>query len=444
LWLKVLLSKDGVANIISLYNIGDEELTLKGERNLRVYVINQRKQSLMPITPSNARKLLRDGKARVVNRTPFTIQLLYSTGESRQDITLGIDAGSKTIGVSAGTEKEELYTSEIALRNDIVGLLSEKRQYRRTRRNRLRYRKPRFLNRNKNKGWLAPSIQHKINSHLKIVEGIHKILPVSKIIAEVAGFDIQKIKNPDIQGEEYQQGGQLDFWNVREYVLFRDDHKCQHCHGKSKDKILNVHHIESRKTGGDTPDNLITLCETCHNKYHKSEIQLKVKRGRSFKDAAFMGIMRWEFYNRLKEMYPEVSLTYGYITKNTRISHGLEKTHAADAYCIAGNLEAKRSNMPYTQKFVRKNNRSLHKANIRKGGIRKENKAPYVVHGFRLFDKVLYDDQECFVFGRRKSGYFDLRTLDGAKVHASANCNKLRLLEMANSLLTERSTALLS
>jgi len=121
-----------------------------------------------------------------------------------------------------------------------------------------------------------------------------------------------------------------------------------------------------------------------------------------------------------------------------------KKTHAADAYCIAGNTESKRTDTWYIQKFVRKNNRSLHKANLLRRGIRKANKAPYVVHGFRLFDKVLYDYQECFVFGRRSSGYFDLRMLNGTKVHASANCSKLRLLEMAKGLLIGRSTALLS
>ena len=210
---------------------------------MKVFVLSKTEKPLMPTTPARARKMLRDGKATVVQRTPFTIKLTVQTKEYTQPVTLGIDAGSKTIGVSAGTEKEELYSSEITLRDDIVELLSEKRQYRRIRRNRLRYRKPRFLNRKKDNGWLAPSIQHKIDSHLKIVESVHKILPISKIIVEVASFDLQKIKNPDIQGEEYQMGEQLDFWNVREYVLFRDNHKCQHCQGKSKDKILNVHHI---------------------------------------------------------------------------------------------------------------------------------------------------------------------------------------------------------
>ena len=172
---------------------------------------------------------------------------------------------------------------------------------------------------------------------------------------ETASFDIQKIKNPEIQGVEYQRGEQMDFWNVREYVLFRDGHICQCCKGKKKDPVLNVHHIESRKSGGDAPNNLITLCETCHKGYHNGTIKLptKIKRGMKFKDAAFMGIMRWTFYNTLKENYePDipVSMTYGYLTKNTRIQHNLPKGHHIDARCISGNPGAKSDGVYYYQK----------------------------------------------------------------------------------------------
>ena len=198
-----------------------------------VYILNKDGQPLMPTSRhGKVKHLLRNKKAKVVKRTPFTIQLLYDTDNYTQPITLGVDAGSKVVGISATTKNKELYASETQLRNDIVELLSTRRQNRRTRRNRLRYRKPRFNNRSKPKGWLAPSITHKINSHLKLIENAHKILPISKIIIEVASFDIQKIKNPHISGKEYQEGEQLDFWNVREYVLFRDNHTCQHCKGK--------------------------------------------------------------------------------------------------------------------------------------------------------------------------------------------------------------------
>ncbi len=393
----------------------------------------------MPTTPCKARKLLKQGKAKVVKREPFTIQLLYATGETKQDITLGVDAGSKIIGLSATTDKQELFSAEVELRNDIVDLLSTRREFRRTRRNRLRYRKPRFLNRvySKNKGWLAPSVENKIQTHLKIISKIHEILPISKIIIEVASFDIQKIKNPDIEGEQYQQGEQLGFWNVREYILWRDGYKCQGKKG-CKNKILNVHHIESRKTGGNSPSNLITLCEGCHKDYHAGKLKLNLKRGQSFKDATFMGIMRWTFYNRLKEIYSNVKITYGYITKNTRIQNNLPKEHRIDALCISGNPNVKRLDYWYYIKQVRRHNRQIHKANILKGGKKKLNQAPYLVKGFRLFDKVKYKGEECFIFGRRSSGYFDLRKLDGTVIHRSANCKDLKLISKAKTLLWER------
>lgn len=397
-----------------------------------------RGEPLMPCTPQKARLLLKQRKAKVVKREPFTIQLKIATGETKQDISLGIDAGNKHIGISATTENIVLFEAETELRDDIVKLLADRRQYRRSRRNRkTRYRQARFINRKKPKSWLAPSIEHKIESHLKIIAIVHKILPIAKTTIEVAQFDIQKIKNPDIQGKEYQEGDQLGFWNNREYVLWRDGHKCQ---GRTncKNKILNVHHIESRKTGGDAPNNLVTLCETCHNDFHAGKLKLALKRGQSYRGAAFMGIMRWAVYNRLKALYSNVSLTYGYITKNTRITNGLEKSHITDARCISANPLAEPLSNYYYFKQVRKQNRQLHKANALKGGIRKSNKAPRYVHGFQLFDKVEFQNQECYIFGRRSSGYFDLRKLDSTKIHPSANYKKLRLLKRASTLLCER------
>lgn len=385
------------------------------------------------------RLLLKRGEASVVRRTPFTIKLLHKTKEFVQPITLGVDAGSKVVGLSATTETRELYASETILRNDIVDLLATRRACRKTRRNRkTRYRKARFMNRAIPKGWLAPSVRQKIFTHVKLIENAHKILPITKIVVETASFDIQKIKNPQIEGAEYQEGEQLDFWNVREYVLFRDGHKCQHCKGKSGDKILNVHHIESRKTGGNAPNNLVTLCATCHANHHKGTIKLKVKRGQSFKDAAFMGIMRWAFYEQLKKRYPDVSMTFGYITKNTRIRNNLPKTHAVDARCISGNPTAKPTRELFLQKAVRKHNRQIHRMTIKKGGTRKVNQSPRYVFGFQLFDKVLLKNQECFVAGRRLRGSFDVRKLDGTRLSAGVNYKKLTILEKRKTILIER------
>ena len=393
-----------------------------------VYVLSIDGKPLMPCKAAKARKLLKQGRAKVVKRTPFTIQLNFDCENQVQDVKLGVDTGCKHVGLSAVSDAKELFRSEVELRTDIPKLLSEKRQYRRMRRNRLWYRKARFLNRGIKAGWLAPSVEHRLNEHIKAVDFVKSILPVSEIAVEAAVFDIQKIKNPDITGTDYQNGDQKDFWNVREYVLYRDGHKCQACNGKSKDKVLNVHHIESRQTGGDRPDNLITLCESCHKAYHKGKIELKVKKHKAFKAETIMSILRWKIVNKLRELGNAVSITYGYLTKSSRIALKLEKSHANDAFCIAGGSGQERTDNNYFIKYVRKCNRSLFKANLLKGGKRKVNTIKQAF-GFHRFDKVLYGKIECFIYSLRSSGYFDLRLLTGEKINASVKYIKLRLIE---------------
>lgn len=381
-----------------------------------VYVQDIDGKPMMPTTRhGKVRRLLKANKATVVNLCSFTIQLTYKSTDHKQPVTLGIDAGAKHIGFSATTEKEELFACETILRTDIVDLLSTRSQNRRTRRSRLRYRKPKFNNRvfSKKKGWVAPSVKQRIDSHLNEVNEIHKILPITKIVIEAAQFDTHKMKNPNISGIDYQNGEQLGFWNVREYVLFRDGHKCSYCKGKSKDLILNIHHIESRKTGGDSPSNLITLCETCHKEYHKGNIDLKVRRGKSLCGAAIMGIMKWRLYDELKSRYSNVSMTFGYITKYNRIKYGIEKSHTSDAFVISKNFNAKRIEYQYLKRLVRRHNRQIHKMKILKGGKKKNNQAPFEVFGFRLFDKVLYNNEINFIYGRRKSGNFNIRDFNG-------------------------------
>ena len=376
------------------------------------------------------RRLLREGRAAVVRRTPFTICLLYEVSGFIQDVTFGVDAGAKTVGLSASTETKELYCSEVTLRNDIVNLISTRRESRRSRRSRkFRHRAARFDNRvsSKKDGWLAPSVRQKTDSHLRIVDMVCSVLPVRNIIVEVAQFDTQLLKNPEISGEQYQQGVQLGFWNTREYVLWRDNHQCQHCHGKSKDNILNVHHLESRKTGGDSPDNLITLCETCHKAYHRGEIQLKAKRSsKSLRDAAFMSIMRWAVYNRLKLNYPRknVHITYGYITKHQRIENGIVKSHCSDAFCIAGNLQAKRSDNITIGRCVPRHGRSLHVFVPTKGGKRRSAIASHWIGKSRLqrFDTVRYEGRECIISGST-GGRPVLRNADWTKATVSSSVN---------------------
>ena len=327
-----------------------------------------------------------------------------------------------------------------------MNLLSARRELRRARRNRkTRYRKSRFDNRKRKDGWLAPSIEQNVESHLKVIRLVHKLLPITKTTIEVAQFDAQKIKNPDIKGEEYQQGEQMGFWNVREYVLARDEHKCIHCKGKSKDPILNVHHLESRKTGGNSPSNLVTLCETCHKAYHRGEFDLKVKRGTTLRDAAVMNIMRWAVYERAKAEFGNVHLTYGYITKHTRIENGITKTHAADAFCIAKNVHAMRLSSFFMCRCVPHHTRALHVANPKKGGIRRSTIASHKIgkSRFQRFDMVRWKGKECFIFGSTH-GRPVLRDVEGVKMHknVSVNIKAIKFLNrLRNNILVEERTS---
>lgn len=390
--------------------------------------------------------LLRHGKAHVVIRVPFVVQLDYDSTTYTQDVSLGIDDGSKHIGVSASSEKKEMLAAQVELRSDIVKLLSTRRELRRTRRNRkTRYRKARFDNRKKKYGWLAPSVEQKVESHLKVIRLVHKLLPITKTTIEVAQFDTQKIKNPYINGEDYQQGEQMGFWNIREYVLARDGHKCVHCKGKSKDPILNVHHLESRKTGGNSPNNLVTLCDTCHKAYHRGEFDLKIKRGSSLRDAAVMNIMRWAVYERAKKEFGNVHLTYGYITKHTRIENGIIKTHAADAFCIAKNVHAIRLSSFFMCRCVPRHTRALHVVNPKKGGIRRKTIASHKIgkSNFQRFDMVRWKGMDCFIFGST-NGRPILRDIDGLQVanQPSVNIKTIKFLKrLKNNILMEEITS---
>ncbi|HEV2581513.1 MAG TPA: HNH endonuclease, partial [Ktedonobacteraceae bacterium] len=198
-------------------------------------------------------------------------------------------------------------------------------------------------------------------------------------------------------------------------------------------------------TGGDSPDNLITLCETCHDHIHRTRQEHKIERkSRGWRDATHMGMIRWRIYEQAKAMFPNVHLTYGYITKQTRITNNLEKSHLIDARCISQHPLVGSDGTWYLIKYVRRNNRQLHKATIRKGGKRQRNTAPKYVHGFRLFDCVQYQGTFCFVFGRRSSGYFDLRTLDGTKIHAGASYKHLKSVQRASAHLIERRSGISS
>lgn len=337
-----------------------------------IYVLNKDGKPLMPTKRYAKIRILRKrGLLKIVSVKPFTVQLLYDTKNITQDVTLGIDSGYLNIGFSAITEKQELISGEVKLLQGQKERLYERASYRRLRRQRLRYRAPRFNNRisSKKEGWLAPSIQHKLDSHIRFIEELQKILPVTKVVVEVANFDIQKIKNPDVEGVAYQQGEQEGFYNLRQYILHRDGHKCQNpdCKNKDKNPVLMLHHIVFREQGGtDAPSNLITLCNKCHTpvNHKKGKLlynwMLEGKKVKGFKDSTFMSMVRWRLVNYLNSIDIETKHTYGFETKSKRIDLKLEKSHFNDAFCIAGGNNQKRTE-PFSIEQIRRNNRSLEK-----------------------------------------------------------------------------------
>ncbi|HEQ78190.1 MAG TPA: paclitaxel/taxanoid biosynthesis susceptibility protein TS1, partial [Euryarchaeota archaeon] len=274
-----------------------------------------------------------------------------------------------TIGFSAINNKCELLSGELTLRKRISKLIEGKSNYRKTRRSRLLHRKPRFNNRNKPEGWFTPSIQHKLKTHLGLIEKLKKIPPVIKITIEVASFDTQKLQNPEITGVEYQQE-ELQGYEVREYMLEKWKHKCAYC-GKSN-LPLEIEHIIPKSRGGtDRVSNLTLACHKCNQKkgnqtaaeFGHSEIQKKTKQ--TLKATAFMNIVRWRLVNTLK-----CDWTYGYITKHARIKLGMKKSHVTDAFIAGGNVQERSRSYELTQ--TRRNNRSIqtnrkgHKPSVRR------------------------------------------------------------------------------
>lgn len=325
---------------------------------MKVFVVNKHGRALMPTTPRKARLLLSRGKARIFKRTPFTIQLIYGSSGYVQDVKAGIDAGYKNIGFSAITEQEELFGGEVKMMIGMSERLTECRKYRNQRRTRKRHRQSRFDNRKGNNGGLAPSIQHKLNTHFKVIEMLKTVLPISHLTIEVGDFDIQKIKNPTIKGKEYQQGEQYGFSHLRQYILHRDKHQCQNpnCKNKSNQPILQVHHLGYWKEDrSDRPGNLITLCSKCHiSKNHQKNgflfgWQPKVK---SFRPETFMSTVKWRLAKAAD------ALTFGCITKVKRNEYGLEKTHHNDAFVIAGGNNQSRYETQVIEQ-IRRHKRSM-------------------------------------------------------------------------------------
>ena len=384
-----------------------------------VYVLKQNGQPFMPTERfGKVRRLLKEGKAKVVRREPFTVRLLYEPKtDVVQECYCGVDTGSKHIGVAVVGNDKVLYQSQTELRNDIKKKMDSRHASRSNRRNRkIRYRKPRFLNRRNSikKDRLPPSVNHKVQAHIDEIEFRKKILPVSDLILEVSQFDTALMKNPSLMNERvrhwgYQKGFNYGYSSRREAILHRDNYTCKCC-GK-KNCRLEVHHIKFRRDGGtDDEENLITLCEDCHKGVHAGTVILdkKPKKSKNLKYATHMSIIR----SQLLKKYPDAIETFGFVTSENRHRLNLSKDHYIDACVIAsGGLKFELLDMVFYKRRVSKGDYQFAK------GIRGERLIPvWKIHGFRKFDKVEYLGKEYFIKGRQSSGFTVLMDIFGNRV----------------------------
>ena len=414
-----------------------------------VYVLNQNGQPLMPTNRhGKVKHLLKSGKAKVARKCPFTIKLLYDSTNYTQNLTLGIDTGSGTIGTSVSDDNGNIiYMSKVVVRNDITDKMVQRAKYRRNRRNRkTRYRKEKWLNRSNSikKDRFSPTMISKFHSHTKEIEFIKSILPITQLVLETAQFDTHLMKNPSLYNPKvkhwgYQKGINYGFENTKAMVLNRDNYTCQCCKGKHKDSKLEVHHIVFRSQGGsDEESNLITLCHTCHKDLHSGKIKLKLigKKKGNLKYATQMNLIRKQLFR----LYPDAIETYGCVTKANRLSMGIPKDHHFDACIIAssGKNIIIKTNLLYLKKSVSKGDYQQTK------GIRSEQSITTgKICGFRKFDKVKYFGKEYFIKGRMSTGYAILMDIEGNKIDFSTMPKGYKTPKLSNCIrIASRKTTL--
>lgn len=394
---------------------------------MKVFVKNMRGQALMPCSQRKARILLKENKAKIISYKPFAIQLTYATGEATQEVNIGIDEGARYIGVAITSNNNVLAKGEIELRQGVKELLKTRADYRGGRRYRkTRYRQARFLNRKKPVGWLPPSIQSRIDNTWFWIDKFCNLLPNPKLHIEVGKFDVAKMINPAIQGVGYQQGQCYGYHEVRYFVFARDNYTCQICK-KKDDNILNTHHIVPRAMGGtDRADNLLTVGTKCHtSEAHKKggklyKLMLKGIKLKQYTEPPFMNILRTRTYQK----YPNARITYGSETTPKRKELGLEKTHYNDAIAISNinTIDNNTKEAFYITQF-RKKKRSLHTANILKGG-RRPNRNVKECRGFYLNDEVLYENQHYWIQSFGGEYYVYLQDVNGNAIKNAKGCSQ--------------------
>lgn len=310
------------------------------------FVLDTNKKPLEPIHPGEARLLLKQGEASVFRLYPFTIILKKEVTDTPEPLTLKLDPGSKTTGIALLQRDKVIFGAELTHRGQTIkSSLESRRALRRGRRNRhTRYRQPRFLNRTRPKGWIAPSLMHRVETTLTWVRKLIRFAPIACISQELVRFDLQQIENPEISGVEYQQG-ELQGYEVREYLLNKWDRKCSYC--SAENIPLQIEHIHPKAKGGTNRiSNLCLACEKCNQQKgtqlieqflaKKPEILKRVlaQAKRPLKDAAAVNSTRWALFNQLKATGLPINTGSGGLTKFNRTRLGLPKTHWLDAACV--------------------------------------------------------------------------------------------------------------
>jgi 5-methylcytosine-specific restriction endonuclease McrA len=315
----------------------------------RVLVIDQKKQPLMPCHASRARELLKAGKATVFRRFPFTILLKERIGGEAQPLALKIDPGSKTSGLALVADfkggKKVIWGAELTHRGQNIrdALLSRYKVRHSRRQRKTRYRTARFSNRTRVNGWLPPSLQSRIENVWTWVLRISKLSPLSSLSQELVRFDTQLMQNAEIAGIEYQQG-ELQGYEVREYLLEKWGRKCAYC-GKSRVQLEIEHIIPKSRGGSNRVSNLTLACHICNQLKGTQTaaefgyIHVHTYAKTSLKDVSAVNVTRWALYRRLSLTGLPIEFGTGGRTKFNRFSQNYPKTHWLDAACVGKSSE---------------------------------------------------------------------------------------------------------
>lgn len=414
---------------------------------MAVFVLDRHQKPLMPCSEKRARKLLERGRARVHRLMPFSIRLVDRTIHDSvlQPVIVKLDPGSKTTGIAVVRQSEAVdeETGEVTTTAYVLSLfelthrghqiseaLTARRNMRRRRRGNRRYRAPRFLNRTKPDGWIAPSLQHRVDTISSWVNRFQKLAPITGIAQELVRFDLQKMENLEINGVDYQQGT-LAGYETREYLLNKWGRECAYC--GAKNSPLQIEHITPKAKGGShRVSNLTLACSDCNQQKGAQEInvflakdpqrlaRIQAQAKRPLKDVAAVNTTRWTLFHALQSTGLPVTTGSGGLTKFNRVRLGIPKTHALDAACV-GSIDAL-SNWEKPTLAMKATGRGSYQRTLLcafgfpRGYLTRQKR----IHGFQTGDRIKAEVTKgkkigCYV-GRvavRASGSFNIQTAQG-------------------------------